>query len=397
MSTRIVAVGPDSSVGEALARMEEFGVHELPVMNNSDLRGWVSYDSLMRRPGINRHAKIMAIMESPPRISKTATAVEAAGMMIRDNVRALPVVDDKSKVVGILSRTDLLEAAARVPSLAQAPLAGLMRRELETVTESTTIDQAAHRLRQLHINQLLVLDEPGRLRGFIGAEDVLHASQAEHSPTAAPGGRRAAPAGRRAAPAVLGRSEGRGVEVKGFMRPAPALPATATLGQAVALMRGAGSTFVAVVEDGYAVGIVSRANIVERLASLQAAETALCQVIGLHGSVDQVDLDQIHGLAQASLKKMVRELQRVEFLNLHYKVYKAKAEDEGDRKYSLTIHLSGGGRFFVQKADDWDLLGVTRQALDQLERRVLEEKELRLERRKGPPRRRAAFYTATPE
>lgn len=384
MSRDVVALPPDATVGDALARMDEHQIHELPVMDNSSLKGWISYDALSKHPGINRSARVTTVMVSPPRVNKGDDALTAAELLIRTNLRAVPVVDAKGMIVGILSRTDLLAAAAQTPALAELRLENVMTRELETVTETTDVDQAAHGLRRHNVNQLLVLDAQGRLLGHVTKEDVLGATSREHNEPRSGRDRGVQP----------GRAD-RHVEVKGFLRPSPSLSPASTLAQAVDLMRRQKSTFVAVVDEGFAVGIVSRANIVERLANLRPGRTALCQITGLHDVADRADFDAIHSLAQETLKKITQELREIEFLNLHYKVYKAKSEEDGDRKFSLSAHLSAGGRFFVQKADDWDLQQVTREALDQLAGRIREQKELRLEKRKGAPRRTADFYTAS--
>lgn len=390
MSKNIIALEPEATVADALARMEQHGLSELPVMSNSTLRGWVSYDLLVQRAAINHAAKIAHVMETPPHLPKTADAVTAADFLIRNTARALPVVDDKGKVVGILSRTDLLEAVARLPALADLPLDQVMNRELETVRESSGVDHAAARLRQLHFNQLLVLDDGGRLQGYVSKEDVFKTTYREHNSVSPAGGRGHA---RRQA----GRSGAPHVDVRGLVRTAPTLPPTATVAKAIGLMRQQRTTFVAIVEDGFAVGILSRANVLERLAHVRPLEGAVAvQITGLHGVADPGDVSEIRSLAEATLHKVKQQLD-VEFLNLHFKVYKAKeGEETGDQKFSLSAHLSGGGQFFVQKGDDWTLLGVVKQVLEKLAERVWDLKDRRLEKRKGPPRRGASFYTASP-
>jgi CBS domain-containing protein len=385
MSTDLVTVDPDATVAEALSLMEQHDVHELPVMNGATLRGWVSYRSLLRRGGATAPTKVGSIMDQPPRVPKDLSMLEAADLLIKNNVRAAPVVDTKGKVVGIVSRTDALRFALEVPAVANVPLERAMNTELETVEETEGLDRTISRLRDLRLNQLLVLDRNGRLGGYVGLEDIVRAYAAEHSPGASNHGRGGAFHG-------TGERRNDNVEIKALVRAAPTLAPQATLADAARIMLKQGSGFVAVIDDqGYAVGVVSRSNVVERLAALKAPEGVLCQIVGLVDHVDGSQLDAIYRLAQTTLKKVATEV-NVEFLSLHYKVYKAKAE--GSEKFSLSLHLSTEGKFFVQKADAWDALDATKAALDALEKRVASLKELRLERRKGPPRRSATFYTA---
>lgn len=382
MSDNVIAIDPEATVAETLARMQQHDIHEMPVMANSTIKGWVSDRVLLRRQGISPEAKVGKVMEQPPRLSKDTDVVEAADLFIRSNVRAVPVTDAKGKVVGILSRTDLLRAIPQISSVAQQALEKVMNRDLETVRESDGIDSAASRLRDLEINQLLVLNDQGRLAGYVGREDVLRLVAAEHSPDAVERNR-----GHQ-----RGGSKKNRIEVRSAVRPAPSLPPAATVTDAIRLMQQQKTSFIAVVEDGFALGILSRANVIERVARLKPTEGVLVQITGLQSHADSSTLDEIYALAQQTLKKIAGEV-NLEFLSLHYKVYKAKTE--GDSKYSLTAHLSTEGRFFVQKADDWDPIRAMAAAMGALGRRIREVKELRLERRKGPARRAAEFYTAS--
>lgn len=384
MSDKLVTVAPEATVAEALALMQDHAIHELPVMSGPTLKGWISYRSIVRHGGATPQTKISAVMEQPPRLQKDLTLVDAADLMIRNNVRAAPVIDGKGKVVGVLSRTDVMRAVVDLPQLAALPVTNIMNTELETVEESEALDKAVSRLRDLQIGQLLVLDRNGRLSGCVALEDLITAFAQEHSPAASNHGRGGSFHG-------TGHRRNAEVELRGFVRDAPTVGPDAKLADVVKLMQKRRSNFVVVEDDGFAVGVVSRSNVIERMARLKPPEGVLCQVIGLGDHADGGQLDAIYEMAQHALQKIANEV-KVEFLNLHYKVYKVKAE--GSEKFSLSLHLSTEGKFFVQKADAWDPIDATKQALDGLEGRVLNLKEMRLERRKGPPRRRAAFYTA---
>lgn len=384
MSKDLVTVDPDATVAEALSLMEKSSVHELPVMNGATLRGWLSYRTLARHGGFSGQAKVASVMDQPPRVGKDASIVDAAALLIQTNARAGPVVDGKGKVVGLLSRTDILRSALEIPGIAATPVERAMVGDLETITPKETLDKALARMRDLRLGQLLVLRGDGRLQGYVGLEDLVHAYAQEHAPRASDRGRGSRFQGSGGEPAG-------NVELQSFVRDAPTIARGATLGDAIQAMIRRGTAFVAVAEDGYAVGIVSRSNVVERVAALKPEEGVLCQVVGLSEHVDGSQLEAVYDLAQKTLRKVQSEV-KIEFLSLHYKVYKEKAD--GAAKFSLTLHLSTEGKFFVQKADAWDPLDATRKALTDLESRVMNLKDLRLERRKGTPRRRTSFYDA---
>src|SRR5687767_13553884 len=99
MTTRLVTLDAESTVAEAMALMNQHEIHELPVMDGSTLRGWISQRSLLPRGGVKPQAKATSVMEQPPRLQKDMNVVDAADVLIKNNVRAGPVVDGKGKVV----------------------------------------------------------------------------------------------------------------------------------------------------------------------------------------------------------------------------------------------------------------------------------------------------------
>jgi predicted transcriptional regulator len=378
MSRDVVAVEPDAAVSEALSKMEQHQIHELPVMQNSTLKGWINYDTMIQRAHVPGKTKVTHVMMQPPRVPQSADIIAAADMMIRQNVRAAPVTNDKGHVVGIISRTDLMKACLEVREIAEQRLEKVMTRDLETIAEDAKIDEAVRRLRELSIRQLLVLNKNGKLVGTIGREVVLHTLASEDkSATQLPRG--------------AAERKDRKLNVSSLIEPAITLPPSTSLREAIKFMLDRHKTSVVVVEDGLPVGVVSRANVLERLAARAVVAQPLVQVIGLSQHADSSVIDQIHALARASLAKIEKEF-TVEFLSLHYKIYKAKTE--GDSKYAVSAHLSTEQKFIVTKADDWEPIRATHVVLSELERRAYESKDLRMENRKVP-RRGAVFYTAT--
>lgn len=384
MSEDVVSVTPDSTVSKALAAMRKHGIHELPVMENTTLKGWVTYETIFRRGRLPPEAKVDNVMDMPARLEPETSPVDAADSMIKLQARALPVVDAKGHVIGILSRTDLLKAAAADQEVASQAVEKAMTRELEVVGEDAELDQVEHRLRSLAINQLLVVDENGRLVGSIGMEEITEATQREDTKQRRTS-RDGAPAG------GPGRRKDRHVQVGSMTRTAPTVEPDATLADAIERMQEHNTWFVVAVEDGRPVGVLSRADILARMAATRAEEGVVVQISGLQDKVDQSVYDQIYSKAQTTLTKAAQE-ETLEFLGLHYKAYKGKGEAS---KWSLTAHLSTQKQFYVAKADAWDILQATDEAFDILEDRVRHRKEMRLENRKGGAPRRAVFYRSS--
>jgi len=122
-------------------------------------------------------------MSRNPVITRPETTVpKALAVMRGSNVRRLPVVNDKGKLVGIVSLLDLLRASpSPVTSLDQWELHYLleklkvdevMTRDVVTVTEDTPIEEAGRLMVDKKISGLPVLRD-GELLGIITESDLF--------------------------------------------------------------------------------------------------------------------------------------------------------------------------------------------------------------------------------
>ncbi|HWV38200.1 MAG TPA: CBS domain-containing protein [Vulgatibacter sp.] len=89
--------------------------------------------------------------------------------------RHLPVVDARDRVVGILSRMDLVEQASRPGNPRLVPVYEAMKRPPITVRATASIEEAAELMRRFEIHSLPVVDEEGVLEGILTDSDLLAA------------------------------------------------------------------------------------------------------------------------------------------------------------------------------------------------------------------------------
>jgi IMP dehydrogenase len=93
---------------------------------------------------------------------------EALDVMSRYRISGVPVTDAGGKLVGILTNRDL-----RFCTDTEQPIRALMTdRDLVTVPQGTTLEQAKELLHRHRIEKLPVVDEGFRLRGLITVKDI---------------------------------------------------------------------------------------------------------------------------------------------------------------------------------------------------------------------------------
>ena len=117
MTTNVISVTPDESVDEAARLLTFHDISGLPVCQAGRVVGVVSEADLIGKSG----ATVGAVMTSPARtVTELTTLEQVAEQLTQQRIRRLPVLDNEGRLVGIVSRRDVLRwAASRVP-VAQA-------------------------------------------------------------------------------------------------------------------------------------------------------------------------------------------------------------------------------------------------------------------------------------
>ena len=99
------------------------------------------------------------------------TIADALAVMARYKISGVPVVDQKGKLVGILTNRDL-----RFETRTDRPISSRMtKKNLITTPVGTTLNQAKSLLHEHRIEKLLVVDRAGNLKGLITVKDIQKA------------------------------------------------------------------------------------------------------------------------------------------------------------------------------------------------------------------------------
>ncbi len=130
-------------------------------------------------------ATVRQAMRSPAvTVTATTPLAEAARLMHARQLKRLPVVDAAGRLVGVLSRLDILGcvvaggAHRTVPPNARLPqehrtVAEIMDRDVPTVAETAPLDDVIERLLASPTARVVVVDAAGRPAGIVTDTDLL--------------------------------------------------------------------------------------------------------------------------------------------------------------------------------------------------------------------------------
>lgn len=104
----------------------------------------------------------------------------AAQIMWENDCGCVPVVDEQTRVVGILTDRDICMAAyTQGLPLAAASVANAMASAVQTCQPGETLAAALKKMRTYRVRRLPVVDEDGRLIGIISLNDVAREGERE--------------------------------------------------------------------------------------------------------------------------------------------------------------------------------------------------------------------------
>ncbi|MCP8883848.1 CBS domain-containing protein [Devosia sp. XJ19-1] len=112
-------------------------------------------------------------------LSKSGTLADAVALLNAHNIGAVVIVEDKGRIVGILSERDIVRQLGKSPTGALSlSIADCMTKDVVTAERTTTIDDVMERMTRRRIRHMPIADD-GVLVGIISIGDVVKLKIAE--------------------------------------------------------------------------------------------------------------------------------------------------------------------------------------------------------------------------
>lgn len=207
MTKKIITLTDTMSVAEAWERMLKHLLKALPVLNKlGDVVGMLTDEDLLERAGLQQHlsvaermdeqtlqTEITALRSSPLKVADVMTSPAvtirgdeplgvATARMVEHGIKRLPVLDGNGKLIGVLSRVDVLrqvvseeakKRAAKAPSGAAHTVGDIMLSEIPTIHKDAQLGDVIASFLEAGSRRLIVTDDAGRPLGLISDADVV--------------------------------------------------------------------------------------------------------------------------------------------------------------------------------------------------------------------------------
>ena len=111
MKQKLITVLPKDSVKKVIKELVDNNISSVAVTDpDGNIIGWVSeYDLILAMSTVGYGLDVEQIMKKDfIKVKKETTIEEIADIFITKRIKTLPVIDEKNKLVGILSRRDIL-------------------------------------------------------------------------------------------------------------------------------------------------------------------------------------------------------------------------------------------------------------------------------------------------
>jgi len=207
MTHKVVTLTDKMPVAEAWERMLKHLIKGLPVLNSqNEVVGMLTDEDLLERAGLEQNlsvaerldehtlqAEFTALKQSPLKVADVMTKPVitvrdneslgiAAARMAEHSVKRLPVLDEKGKLIGVLSRVDVLrqvlseetkKQVAKAPTGAARTLKEIMVSKIPTVDEDALLADVIVHFLEAGTRRLIVTGKDGRPLGLISDADAV--------------------------------------------------------------------------------------------------------------------------------------------------------------------------------------------------------------------------------
>jgi CBS domain-containing protein len=176
MTSDVVSVEIPGNRDDVLKILKRTGISGVPVIKEGRLIGIITRKDLLRKPDETQLGLLMT--PDPITIGPGATIRDAARLLVKHNIRRLPVVEDDS-LIGLISVSDLIHAIAHMKIT--DVIKGTYTSQTFAIWEETPLTVVGKVMEISGFDAIPILDAENTLKGIISERDLIRSTVIEDS------------------------------------------------------------------------------------------------------------------------------------------------------------------------------------------------------------------------
>lgn len=350
-------VGPEDNFSDVLRVMKTRNYQEIPVIDNGNYLGVVSYTSILKKKSANMNNKAKNLTEGVPILNTGDKITVIAEAMTANNCRQLPVMSN-DKIVGIVSRNALVEIATELDALGEIKVWELMTNPVKVVSVNEMLYDAYDIMTELDTLTIPVVDDKNAAIGVVGMKEIIEYIWKDDDK-------------------ILGelrKAFRTDLTIESVYIPSPkTINWDDTVQEAAEIMVENDISTLPVIEGGLLVGILTQYDIIEVISACREREMMYIQISGLRDQ-DRDLRGAMYDVIQEQIDK-INKIYTPESLMIHVSRY----NDTGGRfKYSITARLYFRGNVMNYKEVGWDLIMATSSLMKKITDSVVNLKDTKV-------------------
>src|ERR671935_1883893 len=167
MVTNVVTLSSEDTVAKALNLIADRSINQIPIVDENGKYFGMIFAKQLINSTAQSSSKLKGYIINTSTLSPDHDIEKAAQLVIGSGNRAMPVVEEKGKLVGIVSETDLVSTADFGHAIVDEVMSGAI-----VIEENTSLADAVSKMRRYNISRLPVINTKGILRGTLSILDI---------------------------------------------------------------------------------------------------------------------------------------------------------------------------------------------------------------------------------
>ena len=352
--TKYVSVDGNESLSKVVSMFKEKTREILVFEENDVFLGYLTKRYVTHQSKIQPDAKVSSLIKRVPTVQKDSAPDVIARAILSEKIFSVPVVEN-GKVIGVIRDIDLLRDSEDI--FGSKKVKEAMTKQPIVVTSDTSVAKFIATCRTNNISRTPVVNESNELVGIMSPHDTTDL--------------------------ILSKSPKKldmlSTAVKELMTQ-EVVTCTENdflIETLVKLDSADHKALIVVDKENHPVGIITTTDLLETVSMPPETEGYYFRVLG---DVDDSDMEPVIDMGVEVVKKYADIIGTSGQLFIHAKAI-PKRKFRGEILYQVRVRISTNkGKTYVSRSDGYGVFGALAVALDRIEREIVSERELEIQR-----------------